>query len=245
MIQELIQAYSGNPRLLLISAITFAFGYLQYIYSFRLVLREKKAPFPIWMHTLYLAHDTTAAIVFFLLARQHEWFWFFILTSIALAIWTLFELFNLYMAIKVERQDIWGAYQASPVTVGQALWRILMQVLLMFALVNLLRAFMADETMFKWFALTNVVMAVGPGLLWYQRQSRAGSSVGLAIVILLGTVWTFLPPGFGMFTTALSYFHQPWFYLTGVVVSLIALGNLLMLLRFPAKTATAGKASIW
>jgi hypothetical protein len=106
----------------LISTITFSFGYLQYIYSFRLVLREKKAPFPVWMHTLYLAHDTTAAIVFFLLARQHDWFWFFTLTAIALTIWTLFELFNL------------------------------------------LRVFMADEAMFKWFALTNVVMAVGPGL---------------------------------------------------------------------------------
>lgn len=245
MVQDLIQAYSDNPRLLLLSAITFAFGYLQYIYSFRLVLREGKAPFPIWMHTLYLAHDTTAAVVFFCLARQHEWFWFFSLTAIALAIWTLFELFNLYMAIKVERQDIWGPYQAEPVTEGQALGRIVVQVLFMFALVNLLRVFMADEAMFKWFALTNVMMAIGPGLLWYQRQSRAGSSVGLAIVILLGTVWTFLPPGFGMFTTALSYFHQPWFYLTGVVVSLIALGNLLMLLRFPAKTATAGKATIW
>ncbi|MCY1308910.1 hypothetical protein D9M70_589530 [compost metagenome] len=33
--------------------------------------------------------------------------------------------------------------------------------------------------------------------------------------------------------------------LTGVVDSLIALGNLLMLLRFRAKTATAGKATIW
>lgn len=241
MIEDLIQAYSTNTRLLLISAVTFAFGYAQYLYSFRLVLKEHKAPFPLWMHTLYLAHDATACVVFYLLAREHGWFWFFTLTSIALAIWTLFELFCLYMAIKVEREEIWGRYQQGPVTVVQALSRVIAQTLFMLALVNLLRVLMADETMFKWFALTNVVMAVGPGLLWRQRQSRAGSSVGLAIVIVLGTLWTFLPPGFGMFTTALPYFDQPLFYLVGFAASLCALNNLRMLLRFPSKTP----AAIW
>jgi hypothetical protein len=31
---------------------------------------------------------------------------------------------------------------------------------------SVLAAFMNDTVMFKWFALTNVVMAVGPGILW-------------------------------------------------------------------------------
>jgi hypothetical protein len=246
MIEQLIQAYSGNTRLLLLSGVTFACGYIQYIYSFRLVLRENKAPFPVWMHTLYLAHDATAAIVFFALAREHQWFWFFSLTAIALFIWTLFEVFNLYMAIKVERQDIWGAYQVQAITSGQALCRILLQLMIMIVVVNLLRIFMADEAMFKWFALSNVVMAVGPGMLWRQRQSREGSSLGLALVIVFGTAWTFLPPGLGMFTTALpGIFDQGWFYLTGVAVTLVALNNLIMLIRFAPKTHKGGKPVIW
>lgn len=246
MIEQLILAYSGNPRLLLLSAVTFACGYIQYVYSFRLVLREHKAPFPIWMHTLYLAHDATGALVFYMLARDHQWFWFFTLTSLALFVWTLFELFNLYMAIKVERQDIWGNVPGEPVTPAQAFWRIVGQVLLMLVLVNLLRVLMADEAMFKWFALSNIVMAIGPGILWQQRKSRDGTSIGLAWVIVFGTAWTFLPPGWGMFTTALpEVFDQRWFYFTGIAATVVAVRNLMMLRGFAPKVPTDGKANIW
>jgi hypothetical protein len=245
MTEELIRSYSTNPTLLLLSAFTFLIGYLEYIYSFRLVLREKSAPFPLWMHTLYLAHDSTAAVVFFLLARQHHYFWFFTLASIALLIWNGFECFNLYMAVKVERQEIWGKYDDAPVTARSAVARIAAQVLLMLAVVNIVRVFMDDTVMFKWFALTNIVMAVGPGPLWSERKSRRGSSIGLAIVILVGTVNTFLPPGYGMWTTATPYFDQPWFYLTGAIVSGVALRNLVMLLKFAPKTPVGDKKVIW
>lgn len=246
MIEQLIISYSNNPTLLIISAITFSVGYIQYVYSFRLVMSEGKAPFPVWMHTLYFAHDATAAVIFFILAQGNDWFWFFSLASLALFIWTLFELFNLYMAIKVERQEIWGSYYSKPMSQSQALMHVLLQTTFMFVLVNLLRIFMQDDTMFKWFLLTNVVMAVGPGLLWRQRISREGSSIGLAIVIVFGTVLSFLPPGLGMFTTALpSTFDQPWFYATGLVTALIALCHLTYLWKLPPKTQKSMQKAIW
>lgn len=245
MIEEIMNAYATNPRLWVISAIAFAIGYMQYIYSFRLVLRERCAPYPVWMHTFYFAHDFTGAIVFFLLAQQYEFFWFFTATSIALVIWNLFEVFNLYMAIKVERQEIWGKFYDQPVTERQALLRILGQIVLFLAVVNLFREFMDDDVMFKWFAFTNVLMAVAPGYLWNERKSRRGTAVGLAIVNLVCAIYTFLPPGYGMWTTASSYFDQPWFYLTGVVVSLYALRNLVMLLNYPPKTSVDGRKPIW
>jgi hypothetical protein len=245
MAEELMQSYSTNPTLLWLSAFTFLIGYLEYIYSFRLVLREKSAPFPIWMHTLYLAHDATGAVVFLQLAQQHHYFWFFTLASIALVIWNAFECFNLYMAVKVERQEIWGRLCDGPVSIGSAVTRIAAQVVLMVSVVNVVRVFMNDTAMFKWFALTNVVMAVGPGILWSERRSRRGSSVGLAIVILIGTVNTFLPPGYGMWTTATPYFDQPWFYIAGVVVSAIAFRNVVMLLRFAPKVPIGGGKAIW
>jgi len=245
MTEELMRSYSTNPMLLWLSAFTFLIGYLEYIYSFRLVLREKSAPFPVWMHTLYLAHDSTGAVVFLMLARQHHYFWFFTMASIALVIWNGFECFNLFMAVKVERQEIWGKYYDGPVSVRSAVYRIAAQVVLMVSLVNVVRVFMNDTAMFKWFALTNVVMAVGPGILWSERRSRKGSSIGLAIVIVIGTVNTFLPPGYGMWTTATPYFNQPWFYIAGVVVSVIAIRNLLMLLRFPPKMPGRNGGVIW
>lgn len=246
MVQDIMNVYTDNIGLLIASAITFAFGFIEYIYSFRLVLKEKSAPFPIWMHTFYLAHDTTAAIVFFVLAKNNDWFWFFSLASVALVVWTLFEIFNLYMAVKVERQEIWGKFYNTPVTERQALLRIIGQVMLMIVVVNLFRVYMNDEVMLKWFSFTNIVMAIGPGFLWNERKSRHGSSVGLAIVILLGTINTFLPAGYGMFTTALPQtFDHIWFYLTGMIVSAFALRNLIMIAKFPAKKSLKDKKVIW
>ncbi|MBU3217355.1 hypothetical protein LL033_25570 (plasmid) [Clostridium estertheticum] len=245
MVQEIIKAYTNNPSLVGISAFTFLIGYIEYIYSFALVIKEKSAPFPIWMHIFYFAHDTTGAVIFFLLAKNNHWFWFFTTASIALVIWSLFEVFNLYMAVKVERQDIWGKYYKEPVTVRQAIFRIIGQIMLMYCVVNLFRVFMNDVVMLKWFTFTNIIMATGPGYLWSERQTRKGTAVGLAITILIGTINTFLPAGFGMFTTASTYFDKPWFYITGVVVVLFALKNVFLVLSFPPKISEVGKRVIW
>ena len=163
MVQELMNAYTNNTTLLIMSAITFAIGYIEYIYSFRLVVKEKCAPYPLWMHTFYFAHDFTGAVVFYMLAKSNDWFWFFTAASIALLIWNCFEIFNIYMTIKVERQEIWGKFYDSPVTVGQAVLRVIGQIALMFTIVNLFRVVMNDEVMFKWFAFPNIIVGVAAG----------------------------------------------------------------------------------
>lgn len=243
MIDELMASYTNNIPLLLIFAFTFFIGYVEYIDSFKLVIREKLAPYPVWMHTFYFAHDFTGAIVFLVLARKHDWF--FTTASIALLIWNGFEIFNLYMAVTVERQVIWGKYYDSPVTLKQAVQNVIGQIVLMFCIVNLFREFMNDEVMFKWFAFTNILIAVAPGCLWNERKSRQGTSIGRAIVILVGTINTFLPPGFGMWTTALHYFNQPWFYITGVVTTGFAVRNLILVIKFPPKKQIGEKKPIW
>lgn len=247
MLLEVMQAYKDHTaRMLIVSAILFAGGYGFYIYSVLLTLREKKSPFPFWMHVFYLAHDLTGAGVFALAAYHNQWFWFFSATAIALLIWNGFEVFSIVMGIKHERQEIWGRYYASPVTVRQALAQTAWLVVLMVAVVNIFRVFMQDEIMFKWFALTNAIMAVFPGFLWAERKCRAGSSVGLALLIVFVSVNTFLPPGFGMFTTASPFFHQPWFYITGVICTAFSIRHLVLLLRYPAKeVAAAQKQPIW
>lgn len=90
-----------------------------------------------------------------------------------------------------------------------------------------------------------MVMATLPGLLWQRRGSRKGNGMGIALVILGGTINTFLPCG--MFVSALpQYFDHPWFYLAGIVFTLVAIRNVVTVARFPKKEAVPGeKRPIW
>jgi len=246
MYDQLIDAFTfDNVPLLIAAAITFGIGFWEYIYSFRLVLREGKAPFPIWMHTFYLAHDSSWAVILLTAASRHDWNWFLTGASIALFVWTLFELFNLYKAITVERVEIWGPYFGEGVTARQALLNVALQTAGFYAIVNLLIVYMGEGSVLQWFALTNMVMAAGPGVLWARRGSREGASVGLGIVILLGTINTFLPVG--MFVVAMpEVFDTGWFYIAGVVFTVIAATNLYRLTAYPAKVPVeGGKKPIW
>src|ERR1044071_592121 len=142
MLQEVMRAFQEHTaRMLTLSAISFVGGYGLYIYSFLLTIREKKAPFPFWMHVFYLAHDITGVAVFGMAAMCNHWFWFFSATAIALLVWNCFEIFNIVMGIKYERQAIWGRYYASPATIRQAIVQTAWLFALMLVVVNILRVF--------------------------------------------------------------------------------------------------------
>src|SRR5262249_33417405 len=100
VLQDLLRNYAfSNPdivRLLIVSAVAFGFGYWVYIYCIRLLIRERKSPYPVWMHTFYLACDATGTVFWFLLAKEHGWFWFFTASSVAMLIWVFCELWSLY-----------------------------------------------------------------------------------------------------------------------------------------------------
>src|SRR3546814_4661769 len=70
-----------------------------------------------------------------------------------------------------------------------------------------------------------MLIAAVPGVLWMKRgardNSRTGASMGLAILILVATVNTFLPCS--MWVQAMpEVFDVPWFYASGVVFTAIA-----------------------
>jgi hypothetical protein len=188
-------------------------------------------------------------VFWFLLAREHHWFWFFTASSVAMLIWVFCEVWSLYMAVKYERQDIWGRFHENPVTVRQALGHLIPQTAWFFGVVNLTNYFMGgldDAAMFKWYVWTNLIVAVGPAHLWAERKTRHGTSMGLAIMVLLSIVATYLPPGFGMWTTASPYFNNVWFYFSGLVATGYAIYSLILVKSFPPKPAFIdGRKAVW
>ncbi|MEV6348039.1 hypothetical protein [Actinoplanes sp. NPDC051851] len=237
---ELMRVFTlDNTPLLVVSAITFLFGYLEYVYSFALMWKEHRAPYPVWMHTFYLAHDSSWAAIMLWTAAHHGWNWFFTTCGVALMIWNFFEVFNIWKAITVERQEIWGDYHRGPVSTRYAAFNVAVQVAAFYCLVNILIGFMGAGSILQWFLFTNMLIAAAPGVLWARRGvrdgSRRGTSMGLAILILIATVNTFLPSS--MWVLAMpEVFDKPWYYVTGVVFTLIAALNLYQLSRLPAKT---------
>lgn len=115
MVQELIER--------LLSPIMITFNYAQYYFCnwfilsiftvFRLVIKRKMHPYSIWMHTFYLKIRFYSAGILYVSKNNNG----FALTLLILALLylELFEIFNLYMAIKVERQEICKVHN-SPVT---------------------------------------------------------------------------------------------------------------------------------
>ncbi|MCR3759006.1 hypothetical protein KYB31_08390 [Clostridium felsineum] len=230
---------SSNPNLkilLIVAVFTFFIGYMEYVYSFKLVRREKSAPYPVWMHTFYFAHDSMGAMVFALASKATGGFWFFTVASIALVVWNIFEVYNLYKCIVVERQEIWGHLYNKPVTIKKAFIRVIGQIIVFIGVVNLFRIFMNDPYMFKWFIFTNILIAIVPGLYWEKRKTQIGASYKLAIVILIGTINSFLPVN--MWSLSSNYFsisNNPWFYLIGIISVGFAIRNIVVLKRLPKK----------
>ncbi|MET0546161.1 MAG: hypothetical protein ABWZ40_07610 [Caulobacterales bacterium] len=246
VLNDVMNAFANNrDEMILLSIIPYAGGFLIWVYFYLLSIKEKKLPIPFWLYTFYFAHDSTGAIRFHQLAETHNGFWFFSSTSMALFAWTLVEIGGMILAIKYARQDIWGKEGAPPVTVNKAVFNTVTEIIMMYAVVNLLHYFMDDEVMFKWFSLTNALLAIGPFYVLRQRIDRVGSSVALLMILVVSVGQTFLPPGLGMFTTASPYFDAPWFYIAGVVFTAMAVWNLITLLRMPPKGLVNGKKAIW
>lgn len=245
---QFVYAFSTrNPRFVLtlsIAGLTFLIGFIEYIYSFLLFKREGSSPFNILMHSYYFAIDSMGIFVFATAAHATNGFWLFTAASIAEVVWTLFEIYSLVKCVTAERQAIWG----TATTASQAAWKVLGWVVVMVTCVNLFRVFLNDPAMFKWYIFTNVLMAIMPGLYWEKRGTRIGASWGLSIVILIGTVNSFLPNN--MWSLASPYFsmaNNPWFYVVGIVAIFFACRNLWVMKHLPPKPKVLanGKHSIW
>jgi hypothetical protein len=244
LVNDIIEAYTTHrEQMMLLSVIPYVGGFIIWVYFYWLPIRDGRLPVPFWLFTFWFAHDVTGAFWFASLADAHENFWFFRWTSNALFVWTIIEIIGMCIVIRFARQDVWGKYHSTAVTQKQAAFHVIAEIVVMFSVVNLLRVYMNDDVFFKWFSLTNAVLAIGPWYLLKERRSREGSSVALLTIIVIIVAQTFAPPGLGMFTTASPEFDTPWFYIAGVTFTALAVWNLMTLLRLPKQaTVMAGKA---
>jgi hypothetical protein len=234
-----------NTPLLIVGTITFAIGFLQYIYSVRLLVREKLSPFPVWMHTFYVAHDSTWAFLFYVAATKYHNNPVFMAVSVAHVVWVLLEIFSLVQIVRfdISRREQFGLYFRQNVSRNQAV--IVGQLAAFYALMNLGLHFMGAGSYMHTAILTQFIMAIGPGVLWMRRGSRAGGGMGIALCIIASTVVSFQP--LSMWVIAMpGVFDTPWFYLMGMACLAITLFYAVIVARFPAKVRSAdGKKPIW
>lgn len=126
-----------------------------------------------------------------------------------------------------------------------AVLSIVEQILAFYCVINLLIEFMGSDPLMEIFLLTNVLIATGPGELWRRKKDRRGLSVGLATVIVVGTINSFQP--WSMWVLSMpEVFDTKWYYLSGVVCTGISVRNLMSVCALPEKKWRKGEARpIW
>ena len=125
---------------------------------------------PYWMHSFYLAHDSTWSYVPGSVAPQYGNHWFLRSTSTALSLWATLEIFCIYRAITKERDAKFKAFLGpSPGLQAVLTYAALIQ-LAMYSIIRLGIQLMGEGCLMHWFCLTNVLIVVGPTHEYYEED---------------------------------------------------------------------------
>ncbi|KAI1458275.1 hypothetical protein F4805DRAFT_425058 [Annulohypoxylon moriforme] len=244
--QRLIEKFSwDNKPLLLASGITYVVGYLQYVYVIRLSLREGKGPMPFWMHSFYLAHDSTWSYILGSAATRYEGHWFLRGTSTALLAWSCLEIYCIHRAITRDREAEFATTFSTQFNLRSVIMYAIAIQLAMYVVVLLGIMVMGEQCMMQWFSLTNVLIVIGPTHEYLRRGSRRGLSLGLCILNIIGTIWTFAPFGFWVLTIP-EIFDNSTYYISGIILTIYALWEFYVVAKYPPKFQGINKpAPIW
>lgn len=235
-IDDIMYTVNTDPMGIAIAMfIVFGSAGVIYFYSLWLQFKEHKAPFYVWMHAYYFAHDVNFVCLFDIMWNQTG-FWVFELMWVGCVAFIVIELISLYGAVKYERQDIWGdTVHDGPITEKQAWAKGLFLYAFMLIICTCVRIAIGDVMCFFFMMTTNALTAIAPGFLAQKRGSREGSSIVQVIFIIINVTLTFAPQGIGMWATLAPCFREPWFYVLGLVSLFFAIRYLVILLRYPKK----------
>lgn len=232
-IQQVMAIVNREQGAVIVMALlTYAFGFAQYITSMLMQVKGKEAPFYFWMHAWYFGHDLTFSLLF------HQWFvtihwWLFEVLWAGCVIFVGIELFSLFYSVKYERNIIWEKYTKQPVTVAQG-WRYgLLGYALGFSLFFLIRLGLGDHLCLILMMSTNAILALASSFKLQEIGDRRFGTVMLGWYTLAGTIFTFLPKGYGFFATLIPPLDGAWFSVLGVICVAFACRYLWYAYRLP------------
>ena len=234
-IQQGIELINANPTLFVTAAIiTYGFGFVQYLSSVWMQLKNKTCPFYFWMHCWYFGHDMTFAFVCFNMWFYEVKFWMYEVMCIACMIFVGIELFTFYLAVKNERQEIFGRFtDGKEVTVRYAVTRGAIGYLIGWLLFLALRQVIGDPFCLFLMMSTNCILA----LMVHRRYDDYGETKRgarfLAWATLLGTCFTFAPAGIGLFASFVPPLDHWLFYAVGAVAVLCAVRAIWLTHKLP------------
>lgn len=232
-----VMSIANSHQLLIVSLafVTYLFGFCQYITSMVMQMRNKQGPFSFWMHCWYFGHDLTFVLLF------KQWFydvdfWLFKVLWAGCVAFVLIELYSLFLAVKYERHEVWGKYYDSgKISENKAWIRGFAGYATGFLLFQIIRLGIGDPMCLVLMMSTNAILAIALQFRAEEIKERQPGAIPLAIFTLLGTVFTFSPPGIGFFATAVSALNHSWFYTLGVFCTVCAIRYLVLAIKFNKK----------
>lgn len=232
-IEQVMSIVNDQKSLIVVLAfVTYLFGFSQYITSMVMQIRNKQGPFDFWMHCWYFGHDLTFVLLF------KQWFfdvdfWLFKVLWAGCVAFVLIELYSLFLTIKNEKNEMWGKYyKDGRISVKSAWTRGLIGYAAGFLLFQVIRLAIGDVMCLVLMMSTNATLAIALQFRAESMQKKQPGAILLAIFTLLGTIFTFSPPGVGFFATVVSSLNHPWFYVLGAFCILCSIRYLLLAIRF-------------
>ena len=216
-IEQVLSSLNESPtKIAILAILVFTIGFVQYFEGLRITIRDKRSPLYFWQHAWYFGHDLTFLLLFpfWFFTVDH---WLFKILCIGCGAFVLIELLVLHLAVKYERQQIWGRYYDTEVSPAEAWKRGILSYAIGFTIFYTVRLAINDTMCLALMMSTNATVAIAPAFLIQERRDHKGTSTLLAALILTGTAYTFMPPNIGLFTTLSPTFHQPWFYSLGAL----------------------------
>ena len=210
------------------------FGLLVYIIPIYLTEKDKVGPYPLWMHTFYWAADFMGIWVFIAAYQKYDHFLLFLLLAIGEAVWVLMETYCLQRALTYEKDIIWE----KGTSFGSHMKDIIFQIVIFYTGLNLLRFELHDETMWKFWIFTQVLITIAPGLVLEKRGFREGNNLWLHIVLICVALVSFNPWCNMWLAIAPDFFsvaENPWYYIVGIVCLFFSIRGLLVYQKLPEK----------
>lgn len=234
-VDDLMSIVYANESFVVFAAIfTYFWGFCQYLDSMYQQIKHKECPFYFWMHCWYFGHDITFSFLF------NQWwneigFWLFKVLNIGCMIFVLIEFVSIYYAVTYEADWNWGKYFVSG-KVPSKKWAWVMAIsgyAIGTVLFVCIRKVIGDPCCFFLMMSTNVTLALCVRFNVQERKYTRKGAKFLGWVTLLGTIFTFSPPGVGFFATVMPFLNTPFYYIVGVLCVITSIRHIYLTYHLP------------